>query len=144
MSVNFKSGVTWSHCFCKHGFEQNRAEEKRQEEGKACFNMGLNFPEQHAMHLTIIFTKHRFWLWTVIFLSVSIKVKTFKKFVDNNRRTDIQTGCAHNIPQHRRSSDWSWNKTLQDFFFYLNTSKIADVPPDMYCLLKGMKTINKK
>lgn len=31
---------------------------KRQKKGKACFNVGLNFPEKHAMHLKIILRMH--------------------------------------------------------------------------------------
>lgn len=47
MSVNLKAEIDLLSLSCKHGFEQNRAEE-RQEKEKACFNVGVNFPEKHA------------------------------------------------------------------------------------------------
>lgn len=114
---------------------------KRQEKGKACFNVGLNFPEKHAMHLKsylqcIIFYSVEF------FLIVSTKVKTLKSLLTiTDGLTDRKTRCVHIIlqpPTHRHSSDWSSNKTLQDFF---NTPSFVVGPPDKYCYLEENKTL---
>lgn len=114
---------------------------KRQEKGKACFNVGLNFPEKHAMHLKsylqcIIFTQLSFFV-----LIVSTKVKTLKSLLTiTDRLTDRKTGCVHIIlqPQHIDSSDWSSDKTLQDFF---NTLIFVVVPPDKYGSLEENTTL---
>lgn len=80
MSVNLEAEMYLLSLFCKHGFEQNRAEDKTRERGKACFNVGLNFPEKHAKHLKS-YLQCIILLSSEIFSTVSIKVKTLKSFL---------------------------------------------------------------
>lgn len=116
---------------------------KRQDKGKACFNVGLNFPEKHAMHLKsylqcIIITLNR-----VIFLTVLIKVKTLKSLLTiTDRLTNRQKDrvCVHNISPTPTQTQLRLVIKQNTTRFFLNTTSIVVVPPDKYCHLQGLST----
>lgn len=101
MSVNLKSGVSWFHCFCKHGFEQNRAEGGGggdRELRESMLPHGAKYPwtacntsYNRIYKAQFFFSPTLSFIFPAIFLSVSIKVKTFKNVVNDNGRTDVQT-----------------------------------------------------
>lgn len=132
---------------------------KSQEKGKACFNVGLNFPEKHAMHFKsylqciILFSTEIFLLF-VFFLILSIKVKTLEMLSTlTDRLTDRQKNrCFILFPQpmvlNRHFQIGQQTKTLQDFFFVVvvllfNTSSMNAVLPDKYHL-EDMTTSRKE
>lgn len=89
-----KQDVTCSHSFCKHGFEQKRAEGKVKRTGKSMLQLWgeISLKSMQCIWNFIynaLFYSHLLF----IFLIVSIKVKTF------NRQTDRQKErCVHNTP----------------------------------------------
>lgn len=123
MWVNLKAGRLLLSQFCKHGFEQNRAEEKVKRKGKHASTVGWNFPEKHAMHL-------KSYLQCIISLSTDLFFFSFFKCNQLKLRhlmstlTDRQKDrCVHNVPPHGVADTdnvqiGQQTKTLQDFFFY--------------------------